>query len=626
MAYGKIKAPGPSVPKCLMMLDFHRDPRLGRGPRKPNYLVKTTAWQGPLKWSHAVRRRDDDFRPKLGRIKDQGGNAAGRIQSFASEVATAARKAGLGSLDLGPRRSVRSFGRGRAVSRSQGQRQVVVKGRIIRHRGLRFRAASIGTHLYYLRRGGAGRDGRPGEAFDRDGVADHEGFATRAEPDRHHFRFIVSPEDASQLADLRATTRDLMAQMERDLGTKLDWVAVDHWNTDNPHVHVLVRGVADGGRDLVIDRDYMTHGLRERAKQLVTQELGPRSALEIAAAADREIEAERWTGLDRRLRDKADPQTGLIDLRPIGRDHSEDRRRLIGRAQVLQRYGLAEEASPGRWRVRQDLEPRLREIALRGDIIKTLHQAQGGVNRDPASLVIQGDELSAPVTGRLAGRGLHDELTGQAYVVVDGVDGRLHHFRFRDLAASGDTPVGGLVEVRPATGVDGERGLSLLHRSDLSIAKQITASGATWLDRQLVVAEPTPLATHGFGAEVREALDRRRDHLEAAGLGERRDGNFQPVRKLIAKLRDQELGRVKAELSASGKPAVMGGEGDAVAGVYARRLDLVSGRFAMIEDGLGFQLVPWTRSLETRLGEVVGGTITSTGVDWSLGKKRGLGL
>jgi type IV secretory pathway VirD2 relaxase len=571
-------------------------------------------------------RRDDDFEPKVGRIGDRGGDAAGKIRSFSSEVTSAARKAGLGSIDLGPRRGVRSFGRGRSISRAQGQRQVVVKARIIRHRGSRFRAASLGTHLYYLRRGGTGRDGRPGEAFDRDGVADHEGFAKRAEPDRHHFRFIVSPEDAAQLADLRATTRDLVDQMEKDLGTHLDWIAVDHWNTDNPHVHLLVRGVADDGRDLVIDRDYMAHGLRERAKQLVTQELGPRSALEIAAAADHEVEAERWTSLDRRLRDRIEPDSGRIDLRPADRGGSEDRRRLVGRAQVLQRYGLAEEVAPGRWRLAENLEVRLREIALRGDIIKTLHQVQGGGDRDPASMVIEGDRLEAPVTGRMAGRGLHDELNGQAYVIVDGVDGRLHHFRFGDLAASGDTPVGGLVEIRSTLDADGVSSLSLLHRSDLSIAAQVSAKGATWLDRQLVVAEPTALAQHGFGAEVRDALDRRRDHLAAAGLGETRDGKFQPARKLIAKLRDVELDQVKAKLAAGGKGVVTAGEGDLVSGVYARRLDLASGRFAMIDDGLGFQLVPWTRSLESRLGQEVSGTITNSGVDWSFGKKRGLGL
>ncbi|SFI52252.1 Type IV secretory pathway, VirD2 components (relaxase) [Caulobacter sp. UNC279MFTsu5.1] len=502
----------------------------------------------------------------------------------------------------------------------------MVKARIIRHRGQRFRAASVGTHLYYLRRGGTARDGGPADAFDRDGVADHDGFAKRAEPDRHHFRFIVSPEDAAQLDDLRATTRDLMAQMESDLGTRLDWVAVDHWNTDNPHVHVLVRGVDDTGRDLVIDRDYLSNGLRERAKALVTQELGPRSALEIAAAADREVGAERWTGLDRRLVSAA-KGTGEIDLRPSRGDQLDDRGRLIGRLQVLQRYGLAEEGAPGRWRIVEDLEPRLRELALRGDIIKSLHRSMGAQERDPATLVIEGARLEAPVIGRVAERGLHNELDGQAYVVIDGVDGRLHHFRFRDLAAAGDTPVGGIVEVRDAPAVQGEQpALQLIHRSDLSIDRQVAADGATWLDRQLVVREPATLASHGFGAEVREALDRRRDHLSASGLGEVDEGRFKPSANLIGKLRRAELERVEAQLAKAGAGGVHGVEGEAIKGVYARRLDLASGRFAMIEDGLGFQLTPWTKALDAKLGQEVTGTITTSGVEWTLGKKRGLGL
>ena len=73
-------------------------------------------------------------------------------------------------------------------------------------------------------------------------ATDHRAFADRCEGDRHHFRFIVSPDDAEQLSDLKAFTRDLMAHAERDLGTKLDWVAVDHWNTEYPHIHVIVRG------------------------------------------------------------------------------------------------------------------------------------------------------------------------------------------------------------------------------------------------------------------------------------------------------------------------------------------------------------------------------------------------
>ena len=124
-------------------------------------------------------------------------------------------------------------------------------------------------------------------------------FAERREDDRHHFRFIISPEDAAELADLRAFTRELMQDAERDLGTKLDWVAVDHWNTDNPHVHVLIRGRADDGQDLVISRDYISRGFRDRAAERVTLELGPRSEHEIRTALEKEVEAERWTSLDR---------------------------------------------------------------------------------------------------------------------------------------------------------------------------------------------------------------------------------------------------------------------------------------------------------------------------------------
>src|SRR3546814_10617527 len=73
-------------------------------------------------------------------------------------------------------------------------------------------------------------------------AADAKAFAERTQDDRHHFRFIVSPEDAPEMSDLKTFARELMGQMEKDLGTKLDWVGVDHWNTDNPHVHIILRG------------------------------------------------------------------------------------------------------------------------------------------------------------------------------------------------------------------------------------------------------------------------------------------------------------------------------------------------------------------------------------------------
>lgn len=568
---------------------------------------------------------DQEFFLRLGRIGDRSAGSGGRARSFVHEVLGVARRSGQGALDLKGRGRHRRSGRGRhAVGTTKAfNRRVIVKGRIVRHRGTRYTAAPLALHLRYLRREGVTRDGAPAEMFDQGGEADHQAFAKRCENDRHHFRFIVSPEDAGALEDLRATTRDLMAQAEKDLGTRLDWIAVDHWNTDHPHVHVLIRGVGEDGRDLVIDPDYITRGLRQRAEALVSLELGPRTPAELAASLDREVEAERWTSLDRTLRGRIG-EDGLVDLRPDTETKGHVPQRLIGRAQYLQRLGLAEEHG-GRWRLAEDLELRLRALGDRGDIIKTLHRAFRDAERDLADLRIEAEDLEAPIVGRIVDRGLHDELSGRAYAVVDGIDGRLHHFRFRDLGATGDTPIGGLVEVRTRR-IEGEKPiLDLVHRSDLSIERQVTGSGATWLDRQLVVREPNDLAGRGFGQEVREAIERRRAHLAGQGWVDRQ-GRLGPG--LIASLRAQELARVADNIAReTGETWAESKPGDRVSGVYQRRVDLVSGRFAMIEDGLGFQLVPWTRGLEERLGQEVTGTISpGGGVDWALGRKRGIGL
>lgn len=562
---------------------------------------------------------DEDFFVRVGRMGDRGQ----RPESFSGQANRVARRAALGALDLKGSGGRRRSGRGRDAARPRlGRRRVIIKSRIVRHSGKRFRAASLADHTRYLRREGVTRDGRSPRMFDRDGEAQHEAFAERCEGDRHHFRFIVSPEDGASLSDLRAMTRDLMAQAEKDLGTRLDWVAIDHWNTDNPHVHVLVRGVADDGRDLVIDHDYMGHGFRARAEALVELELGPRTEAEIAASLDREVTAERWTSLDRALIGARDAD-GHVDLRPDAANARRHQGRLIGRVAHLQRLGLAEDHD-GRWRLAPDLEGQLRGLSERGDIIKTLHAA-AKADQDPSRWAIQGEDLGEAVVGQVVDRGLHDELSGSAYVVIDGVDGRLHHFRFRDLDAAGDTPIGGLAEVRGFETSAGERRIALLHRSDLSVEAQITASGATWLDRQLVVREPQALAASGFGEAVRKALDARLTHLGEAGLLDRMG---RPGAGLLSGLRSYELDRVESNITAKGGgKAKTGRAGDEVAGVYARRIDLVSGRFAMIDDGMGFQLVPWTKALDEHLGREVKGTLSpGGGVDWAIGRKRGIGL
>ena len=109
----------------------------------------------------------------------------------------------------------------------------------------------------------------------------------------------MSAEDADQYQDLKPFMRRLMSQMEEDLGTKLDWVAVDHFNTGHPHTHIMLRGRDDRGENLIISREYISHGLRERAMRLVTLDLGPRSDIEIEERLRSDTGAEKCTTVSR---------------------------------------------------------------------------------------------------------------------------------------------------------------------------------------------------------------------------------------------------------------------------------------------------------------------------------------
>jgi type IV secretory pathway VirD2 relaxase len=582
--------------------------------------------------------RDDELRIRPGRI-NHGNEGVKRPKSFVGQVMRAAKKAGHVGESFGPGKAGAGrsrFGRGRraalSLSLRSTSRRVVMKARVVRHHGTRFRSAPLPKHITYLKRDGVARDGTEARMFDaKSDVADERAFAERCEDDRHHFRFIISPEDATQLENLRTFTRELMGDVERDLGTKLDWVAVDHWNTDNPHVHLLIRGRGDDGQDLVISRAYISRGFRDRAAERVTLELGPRSQQEIQSALETEVEAERWTSLDRALQNIADGSAAIADLRPGGPDGDPELRRLLlGRAIKLERLGLAERVAPACWTLKPGLEPTLRDLSIRGDIIKTMHRVMTGAGREPdvSGFALHGDDPSDPVLGRLVERGLQDELKGSAYAIVEGIDGRTHHLQFADLELTGDAAPGGIVEARVYEDSRGRKRISLATRSDHNLTQQITAPGATWLDRRLLARDPTITGGGGFGAEVRAAMDRRVEHLVAEGFARRQGQRVIFARELIDTLRRRELN------AAAGKIAAAGGlvyhpsaDGEHVAGIYRERVTLSSGRFAMIDDGLGFQLVPWRPALEQQLGHQVVGTMMPGGrIDWSFARKRGLSL
>src|SRR5262249_4008464 len=450
-----------------------------------------------------------------------------RSRPFIAQALAAAEKAG-GLAHPARRARAGKFGRGRAASLSASRltdrsRRVVVKARVVRHRVNR---APLSAHLTYLRREGITKDGAAGRMFDAEqDDADHRAFAERCESDRHHFRFIVSPDDATELSDLKIFTRDLMAQAQRDLGTRLDWVAVDHWNTGHPHVHVIIRGHADDGQDLVISRDYIREGMRTRAEGLATRELGPRSEQEVRRSLEGEIEAERWTRLDQALAREAGQNGAVIDLRPDRYRKADHLQAIkIGRMRRLERLGLAHQVGPGQWTLAENAGPTLRALGERNDIIKRIHRglAEHGWERATSSFVLTSEAQPAPVIGRLVARGLGDELMATAYAVIDGTDGRAHHIRLPDLDAAGDSGPGSIVELRRYEDSKGRPRLALAVRSDLTVEAQVKANGATWLDRQLLARGATARSDGGFSGELGEAMDDREDFYVSEGVAVRK--------------------------------------------------------------------------------------------------------
>jgi type IV secretory pathway VirD2 relaxase len=305
-------------------------------------------------------------------------------------------------------------------------RRAVVKTRLVKLGGKALSGAV--AHLKYIQRDGVTREGEPGELYAADqDVADGKAFLELSSEDRHQFRFIVSAEEASEYPDLKPLIRRLMTQAELDLGTRLDWVAVDHFNTGHPHTHIMLRGVDDQGRDLIIARDYIAHGFRERAAELVQLDLGPRTDLEIEARLRHDVGAERLTVIDRRLVHDIDAD------RSVSPAHADPFHQVLraGRLQTLQTMGLAEDVGGGRWRLAEDIEETLRRMGERGDIIRTMQRELSARKLDRPGV---GQRFydpdggrASPIVGRLIHRGLADELRDRHYLLVDGIDGEVYY-------------------------------------------------------------------------------------------------------------------------------------------------------------------------------------------------------
>lgn len=646
---------------------------------------------------------DDRFQVQPGAPKQRGDAFINKVLRQANNAgAKLGRTVGKAGYRPGSR-----LGRGHVAacfagaSLAPNARRVTIKARLVNLSKAGPRSTVV--HLRYLEREGVDSQGGPGHAYgSTTDAADTAAFDERGREDRHQFRFIVSPEDAEQLDDLRTYARHLMARMEADLGTRLDWVAVDHWNTDNPHTHVVLRGKDGTGKDLIISRDYIAEGMRRRASELATEWLGPRTELEIQCAMQREVDQERWTGLDRTLQRLA--VDGFVRSEKLAEPRLQRQRQmLIRRLQHLQRMGLASEQQPGTWTIHSDAEPTLRTMGERSDIIRTMQRAMSGRQRDLA--VFQPSEDGRSIVGRVVGKGLADELNDKGYLIVDGTDGKAYYVGLPPRSELEHYPTGAVVEVKSSTdvraadrniiglAVDGvyrtdhhlavsqgqatpdrdprevvaahvrrlealrragivereaegvwrvpndlaERGrqydvqrlggsVAVELKSHLPIERQARIIGATWLDQQLI-GGGKGFGDLGFGGEAKQAMQQRANFLAEQGLAERHGQRVIFARNLLGTLRNQELAQAAKDIAAeTGLEHRPVSEGQPVVGIYRRNVTLASGRYAMLDDGLGFSLVPWKPSIEQRLGQQIAATVRGGGVSWEIGRHRGASI
>jgi type IV secretory pathway VirD2 relaxase len=401
---------------------------------------------------------DDDFEPRLGRIRNTG---RGQGRKYLHRVLAAANLARAGSGGIGRRARFDGsrIGRGSGVGRVLAsrdvyaafrQRRVIVKSRIVKLAGKG--AAAARAHLRYIERDGTTREGGRGDLYGRDvDKVDGKAFLDRADGDRHQFRFIVSAEDGIDYDDLKPLTRRLMERMEEDLGTRLDWVAVDHFNTGHPHTHIVVRGRGDRGKDLIIARDYITGGIRERAAELVDLDLGPRSTDAIQARLRDEIDQERLTSIDRTLLREAERDV-LVSSAARG---AFDQTLRTGRLRKLVRMGLAEKVGASHWRLSPDLADTLKRMGERGDIIRTMQRAYAarGVAPVLADQMIYepSAEGARPLVGRILERGLSDEFNDRHYLIVEATDGRSHYVEIGKGEEVDPHATGAVVRIAPVS-------------------------------------------------------------------------------------------------------------------------------------------------------------------------------
>ncbi len=669
----------------------------------------------PLPTLLPMTRAENEFEPRLGRPAREA--PPRKLRALRAAV----RKAGKPAPARGPKpkqTGVRAhFAKGSATRPrpiATAKRRVVVKVRYASNAG--GKGAPLRVHLAYLAREARGQGQQLVLAADKPSEVDRSvdylsradvageakfQFYDRAEygvdpraitaswaDDPRHFRMIISAEDGEALGDLKPFIRETMAGLEAKLGTKLEWLAVDHHDTDNPHTHVLIRGRRADGQELFIPSRLISSGIREHAQAIVTRALGPRVDLDLVRQRVAEIDLRAPTGLDRELATAG--RNGLV---------WPDRPELVRRLEQLERWDLAGR-SQGAWRVADGLVGKLKALADADELERAVAPLRSG--RQPLPF-LEADSTSAMV-GELVHIRVSDDFGDRFLAIIETGQGELRYARFEradDLAILADVQPGAIVafepsvpEVRPSdqavarvaaqTGgvyspafhgeleadvsagimaanvrrLEAMRRMGLVDRrpngefevgsdhlstamrfeerlarrapftakvqSYWSLDEQVDALAKSHLDRVLAGEASAPEGDSSFARRFEHALQQRRLFLIEQGWMGEHQAG--PSRQALQRMAMLELSTKAKELSGELGLHVLTHIPNRVAGVYAQRVDLAQGRMALIIGDRQATLVPWRPALERVAGRGVEGVLRGQTLSWKLERGLGLGL
>ena len=281
------------------------------------------------------------------------------------------------------------------------------------------------AHARYLVRDSAAGGSLPYGNLASEGMIEALG-RWQSQGDKRLYKMIVSPEFGERM-DLTGLASALMVKVERDLHRKLEWAAVNHYNTDHPHIHIAIRSVDGAGREFRFDRDYIKHSIRGHAESLCTEQLGNRTLEDAQAALRREVEHFRPTAIDRAMMKELAGQPGNPQLG--GHVLAPDNPLWKARLQFLASAGLVKEHGPHQWIVPEDLSWTLNQMAIAADRQRMLAKSGVAISDDklPQSRTTLGEH-----TGTLRGRVLanvEEEETGKLHLILEGTDGVVHFIR-----------------------------------------------------------------------------------------------------------------------------------------------------------------------------------------------------